>query len=428
MTTTSQTFRSLRHRNFRLWFIGQGISLIGTWMQTMAQQLLVYRLTGAAVSLGIISFLGLIPFVLFSLLGGSISDRFPKRWVILVAQTMMLVQALILSYLTWTDQIQVWHVYVLATFLGIGQAIDSPARQSFTVDMVEGKEDLANAIGLNSALFNGGRAVGPAVAGIVVAAVGEGPAFLLNALSFVAVIVSLFMMHDLPQSSRPPHTGNTLAHMAGGIRYVMTSQTLLVLMSMVAISAFLSMPYSTLMPVFGGDVLRASAQPVVEFLCGDDALQPQCENPDALPLGMLMTMVGIGAVIGSLTVASLSENAHKGRLLTVGNLGFPLVLFLFSLSRSFLFSLVILLLAGFTFVWQNALVNTMLQLSVEDDKRGRVMGIYTLSFQVMMRVGGLQAGFMTDSFGAPFSVGIGSVLSIVYGLFVTLRYPRVRGL
>jgi MFS family permease len=249
-----RTFRALRHRNYRLWFVGQGVSLIGTWMQTMAQQLLVYRLTGSAAALGMINFIGLLPLLPLALWGGSLIDRFPKRTVILVTQTGMLIQALLLAVLTLTGQIQVWQIYAMALTLGALQAVDMPARQAFTVDLVEGKEDLTNAIGLNSAMFNGARALGPALAGLVVAATGEGAAFLINASTFVAVIGSLLLMRNLPESSHRTTVG-LARHLAEGIRFISRQQVVLVLMSLVAVSAFLSMPYSTLMPVFANDVL-----------------------------------------------------------------------------------------------------------------------------------------------------------------------------
>ena len=264
------TFRALRHRNYRLWFVGQGVSLIGTWMQTMAQQVLVYRLTGSAAALGMVNFIAMIPLVPLALWGGSISDRFPKRTVILITQTIMLVQAFVLAALTWTGIVQVWHVYVMAFLLGAAKAVDMPARQAFTVDMVEGKEDLTNAIGLNSAMFNGARAIGPALAGLAVAATGEGTAFFLNGLSFVAVIVCLLMMRNLPQSSRPRKDAALTSHMIEGVRFVLKQQAILVLISLIAVSAFLSMPYNTLMPVFADDVLQDSAQPVVTLLCGGE--------------------------------------------------------------------------------------------------------------------------------------------------------------
>src|SRR5512137_551725 len=211
------TFRAFHHRNYLLWFVGQGISLVGTWMQTMAQQVLVYRLTGSAASLGIISFIGLIPLIPLSLWGGSIIDRFPRRMIILLTQVVMLVQAMLLAFLTWSGTVQIWHVYLLAFILGAANAVDLPARQAFTVDMVGGKEDLTSAIGLNSAMFNGARAVGPALAGVLVATTGEANAFFLNGLSFVAVIISLLMMRGLPAPHKNPDSEvSQIQHMVGG--------------------------------------------------------------------------------------------------------------------------------------------------------------------------------------------------------------------
>lgn len=422
---TPQIFRSLRHRNYRLWFMGQGISLVGTWMQTMAQQVLVYRLTGSAASLGIISFIGLIPVIPLSLWSGSISDRFSKRTIILAAQSTMLVQALILAYLTWSGTIQIWHVYVMTFFLGVANAIDLPARQAFTVEMVEGRDDLANAIGLNSAMFNGARAIGPALAGIIVATVGEGMAFFINALTFITVIISLLLMRNLPQP-KPLTNINLVQHMTEGVRFMITQRSILVLISLIAVSAFLSMPYSTLMPVFAGAILKESASSVIQTVCGGSISFIRCQSPEALPLGILLTMVGIGAVIGAFIVAALPDRSTRGRLLTIGNLVFPLALIGFSFSKSFLFSAFLLLIVGVSFVLQNALANVILQIITPDEVRGRVMSFYTLTFQTMMRLGGLQAGFLADGIGASLSVGIGAVLSLVYGLFVAIRYPTLR--
>ncbi len=423
------TFRALRHHNFRLWFFGQGFSLIGTWMQTMAQQVLVYRLTGSATALGIVTAIGLIPLIPLSLWGGSIADRVSRRTIILFSQIVMMAQAFILAALTWQGVVQIWHVYVLAFLLGAAQAIDMPARQAFIVDMVANREDLTNAIALNSTIFNGARALGPALAGTLVAALGEGPAFFLNGLSFVAVIISLLLMHDLPLRRIASRSGRNLAgHMAEGFRYILTRQTIVVLISLVAVSAFMSMPYSTLQPVFAGEVLNDSAQPVIHYLCDGPAPRFRCESPEALPLGILLTAVGVGAVIGALAVASLPNSARRGPFLTLGNLGFPALLVAFSLSRSFLLSVLLLMGVGASFVFQNSLANTLLQLAVPDEVRGRVMSVYTLVFQSMMRLGGLQAGLMADRFGAPFAVFLGAVVSLGYGLFVALRYPRVRNM
>ncbi len=420
------TFRSLRHRNYRLWFFGQGLSLVGTWMQTMAQQVLVYRLTGSAAALGVISAIGLIPLVPLALWGGSIADRAPKRTIIIIAQTVMMIQAFILAALAWTGAVQVWQVYVLAFVLAAAQAVDLPARQAFTVEMVEGKEDLTNAIALNSAMFNGARALGPALAGTLVAAVGEGPAFLLNALSFAAVIISLLLMRGLPAPAGLRRGASLAGHMAEGVRFIFSQRVILVLISLVAVSAFLSMPYNTLMPVFASKVLQTSAQPVVAFLCEGAHPLMRCRTPQALPLGLLLTTVGVGALVGALAVASLPERARRGRWLTAGNLAFPALLLGFGTSRSFAVSLALLFGVGVSFVMQNALANTLLQIITPDAVRGRVMSIYSLTFQGFMRLGGLQAGLMADAVGASLAVSIGAAFSLAYGLFVAVSFPKVR--
>jgi MFS family permease len=420
-------FRALSHRNFRLWFVGQGLSLVGTWMQMMAQQVLVYRLTGSAAALGVVTAIGLIPLIPLALWGGSIADRVPRRTVILLAQTAMMVQAFLLALLSWTGAVQLWHVYLMALLLAAAQAIDLPARQAFVVDMVDGTEDLTNAIALNSAIFNGARALGPALAGALVAAVGEGPAFFLNGLSFLAVIISLLMMRNLP-TLRAAKAAPLTRHMIEGVRYVMSEKTILVLTSLVAVSAFLSMPYNTLMPVMADQVLKESAAPIVAALCIDPSALFRCRAPEALPLGMLLTAVGIGAVTGALLVASLPDTARRGRLLTLGNLLFPALLLAFAASRSFPLSMAILIGVGMSFVAQNALANTLIQLIVPNQLRGRVMSLYTLTFQSAMRLGGLQAGFVADSLGPALSIAIGAFVSLCYGGFVAVRYPKLRNM
>jgi MFS family permease len=417
------TFRALRHRNYRLWFFGQTVSLVGTWMQTMAQQVLVYRLTNSAAALGMVNFLALIPLIPLSLVAGSITDRYSRRNIIIFTQVIMMLQAFLVAVLTWSGKIQVWHIYILSLILGMVNAVDVPARQAFTVDMVEGKADLTNAIGLNSAMFNGARAIGPALAGLVVAAVGEGWAFLINGLTFIAVIFSLIFMRNLPVITRKSREQVNLSqHMLEGLRFIGGHRAIFYLITLVAVSAFLSMPYSTLMPVFADNVLGQSASPVVTAICG----VVHCQAPEALPLGALLTTVGIGALVGALVVASLPASSPYGRFLTVGNLAFPLLLLVFSASRSFLLSLLVLFLVGISFVWQNALANTMLQLVCPDELRGRIMSVYTMAFQASTRLGGLQAGFMADWVGAPFSVGLGALISLGYGLFVAIKVPEIR--
>ena len=419
------TFRAFQHRNYLLWFVGQGISLIGTWMQTMAQQVLVYRLTGSAASLGIISFIGLIPLIPLSLWGGSITDRFPKRTIILITQGIMLIQAFMMAALTWSGTVQIWHVYLLAFILGAATAVDLPARQAFTVDMIEGKDDLTSAIGLNSAMFNGARAIGPALAGILVATTGEGNAFFFNGLTFMAVIFSLLLMRNLPEPKSHIDRGTSpLKHMVGGVHFILQRQVILVLISLIAVSAFLSMPYNTLLPVFASVVLKQSAQGMVALICNSNSLGAGCQAPEALPLGLLYSMIGVGAVIGALVVASLPTNAKRGRLLTLGNLAFPFFLVLFAFSSRFSVSLLLTLFIGFSFVWQNALANTLLQFITPDELRGRVMGVYSMAFQTMMRLGGLQAGFVADWLRAPISVGGGGAGSLVFGFFFAFCFPK----
>ena len=257
------------------------------------------------------------------------------------------------------------------------------------------------------------------------AAVGEAPAFFLNGLSFVAVIVSLLMMRDLP-SVHAAKAAPLTRHMAEGVRYVLSNKLILILTSLVAVSAFLSMPYSTLMPVMADQVLKSTAAPVVAALCVEPGAPFRCRTPEALALGMLLTAVGIGAVTGALLVASLPDNARRGRLLTLGNLLFPALLLAFAASRWFLLSIVLLVGVGMSFVVQNSLANTLIQLIVPNELRGRVMSVYALTFQTSMRVGGLQAGFVADAIGPALSIAIGALLSLGYGAFVALRYPRLR--
>jgi MFS family permease len=336
----------------------------------------------------------------------------------------MMLQAFLLTALVWTNTVEVWHVVALAVVLGAAQAVDAPARQSFVVELVDDRADLTNAIGLNSTVFNAGRAIGPAVAGIAVATTGEGGAFLINGFTFLAVIGGLMMMR-LPQAVNKARASG-LAHMREGVRFLTRSQDVLVLMSIVGVSAFLSMPYSTLLPVFAKDVLAASARPVVDLMCGGAGLLASCQSPDAVTYGFLMAAGGVGAVTGALFVASLPPKARRGRWLTAGNLAFPALLIGVALSQSFWVTELLLVGIGFSFVAQNALVNTLIQFAVPDEVRGRVMSVYSLSFQGMMRLGGMQAGFVGEALGAPLSVGIGAAVSLLFGVAVAVRFPRVR--
>ena len=395
----------------------------------MAQQVLVYRLTGSASALGIVSFMVVVPLVPFALWGGSLSDRVSKRKLLLITQSLMLLQSIVLGVLTWTGTVEIWHVYVMAFLLGTFKAVDMPARQSYVVEMVEGKADLTSAIGLNSAIHNSARTLGPALAGVIIAMMGEAVAFFLNGLSFLAVIISLLLMTDLPRVLTKQESSPIVAHTIAGVKYVLGQQTLLILMSLIAVSSFLSRPYQTLMPVFSNITLKESAQPIVAILCnGTKSFVLNCRAPEALPLGMLLSAVGLGAILGAFLVASLPEHAPRGRMLTVGNLAFPFLLLVFVNSHSMVLSLVVMVLVGLSHVFQNAMANTLLQLTSPDHLRGRVMSLYSLVSHGMHHLGGLQAGFVADWIGAPLSVGLGAGVSLIYGLFVAFRYREVRNL
>jgi len=309
--------------------------------------------------------------------------------------------------------------------LAIASAIDGPAREAFIVEMVSDKADLTNAIALNSAIFNGARSIGPTIAGIAVATTGEAGAFFVNGLTFTAVIVGLLMMR-MPEKSRSPHQAKITSHLWEAMRYVWSQQAMMVLVSLVAISSFLSMPYTVLLPVFAKNVLNESAQPLLNWVCtGSNALF-NCQSPDALTYGLLMAATGVGAVTGALFIASLPANARRGRWLIVSNLIFPTLLLCMAWSRSFALTSALLVAIGFSFVSQNALANTLVQVTVPDELRGRVMSLYSLAVLGMMRAGGMQAGLMGDYFGAPIAVGSGALVCLAYSLFVAWRFPQVR--
>jgi MFS family permease len=396
-------------------------------MQTVAQQVLVYRLTGSAMALGIVNLMALIPLVPMSLWGGSLSDGFPKRTVVLVTQSGMLIQALLLGILVWTDAVQVWHVYILALLLGALKAVDMPSRQAFVVEMVENKDDVTNAIGLNSVVGNGAKTLGPALAGVMVAGMGEAVAFFANAGSFIAVIAGLFLMRDLPQTceSRQKSAG-LVSDIAEGVRFVLKEQALVVLMIMVAVNNLLSLPITTLMPVFANVVLKQSATPLVELLCGGEAPLIHCQAPEALPLGLLLAALGVGAIIGGILVASIPDQVPRGRALTLGNLGVPFFLLLFVASNSMALSLALMVTVGISRVLQNAVANALLQTSSPDTLRGRVMGLYGLTNQGAENLGGAQAGFAADWIGAQLSIGVGAAAALALTLYLALRYPKVR--
>jgi MFS family permease len=417
-----RAFRALRHRNYRLFFFGQLVSIIGTWMQTTALPLLIIKIApqNAGLWLGINSFVPMLPLIPLALVAGSLADRYPKRTIIVLTQTVLMLQAFALAALTWTGTVQMWQILALTVISGAANAIDMPARQAFVMEMVGDPDDLSSGIALNSAIFNLGRAIGPVLAGLLIAALDFGAAFLVNGLSFLAVIAGLLLMR-LPSHPKQAHKPKMKAHLTEGLNYLLNNTTLLVLISLVAVSAFLSMPFITLMPIFASKTLAESAGPVVAATCSIMT----CQNPEAVTYGLMMGVFGVGALAGALIAGTYGDRS-RGKLLTIGNLLFPATLLIFALSKSIWLSLLVLPAVGVMFILQNALTNTLIQITAPDSMRGRIMSVYSMVVQGMMRAGGMQAGFTETFVGAPLAVASGALLSLGYGVLVFFKWPQIR--
>jgi MFS family permease len=393
--------RALRHRNFQLFFSGQLISLIGTWMQSVAQSWLVYRLTGSALLLGSVGFASQIPVFLFAPLGGITADRANRRHIVIGTQVAAMLLAFILAALTLSHRIQVWHVFVLASLLGIVNAFDIPGRQSFLVDMV-GKEDLMNAIALNSSMFNGARVIGPAIAGILVARIGEGWCFFANAVSYIAVIIGLLLM----KVNSPVRAAmvSPLEHMMEGFRFVNQTAPIRALLLLLGVVSLVGMPYVVLMPIFADQILHGGAR----------------------GLGILMGSTGVGALLGALTLAFRSGVKGLGRWVAWCCAGFGTSLVVFSLSHRFWISVILLLPVGYSMMLQMACSNTLIQVMVPDALRGRVMAVYSMMFMGMAPIGALLGGALADGLGAPVTVAIGGMASVAGACWFGLQLPKIR--
>lgn len=398
-----RTLLALRHRNFRLYWSGQIVSLIGVWMQIVAQGWLVYRLTDSELMLSLVNLVGLLPVVPVSLLAGVISDRFPRRRLILVTEVVLMGQALVLALLTWLGIVQVWHIIVLSFVLASASALEQPARLAFIVDVV-GKEDLTNAIALNSGVYNAARILGPAIAGLLVAWVGEAGCFFINAVTFLAVIVALLAIR-LPRQDRAREQFRVAGSLMDGLRYTWQTRPIRSLMLIVALSSFLTLPYITLMPAFADDVLRV----------GSDGY------------GFLMTGVGIGAIFGAMVVASV-RTGHRGTWLTVGNVIAPALLVLFCLSMDFPIALVLVVLVGGGNAVRQTLANSLIQINTAEDFHGRVMSVFNLLFNGMSRVGAVAVGALAEITGVSLAVGASAVLMVMAGVVMIWAMPEVRNL
>jgi MFS family permease len=392
---------ALRHRNFRLFFWGQLISLIGTWMQSLAQSWLVYTLTHSAFQLGIVNTFQFLPVLLFSLFAGVIVDRFPRRPMIIGTQIAFLLLALILGVLTVAATVQLWQVYVIAALFGTVNAFDVPARQAFMVEMV-GREDLLNGIALNSSIFNASRVFGPAIASLLIQEVGTGVCFLLNAASFIAVIIGLFMMR-VERRPAATTTRRPLRQIGEGLRYIRQNERVWLVFAMVSVISIFGIPfYTTLMPIFATNVLNAGVG----------------------GLGTLSTCVGAGALVGAVLLAYLPPGPARGRLLLGAALVFGVMLGAFGFSPYLLLSGGLLVLVGFCVVSVNSSGNALIQEVTPDHLRGRVMSVWGLALIGLGPFGSFFAGVIAEQLGAPITVAIGGAVCLAAALFVNARARR----
>ncbi|HUX10934.1 MAG TPA: MFS transporter [Terriglobia bacterium] len=395
--------RALQHRNFRLFFGGQGISLIGTWMTSVATSWLVYRLTKSAMLLGVVGFAGQIPVFLFGSFAGVWVDRWNRRRLLVVTQALSMLQSLALAVLALTGVIKFWEIFALSLFQGAVNTFDIPGRQTFMVEMVESRADLSNAIALNSSMFNGARLIGPTLAGIVIAASSEGYCFLIDGISYIAVIVSLLMMNVSP-SPRRSESGHVLTELKEGWSYVsglVPIRSILVLLTLVSL---VGIPYNVLMPIFAGSILHGGAH----------------------TFGFLMAATGTGALAGALVLARRESVLGLGRIIAISAGLFGAALVCFSLSRWLWLSLPLMVVAGFGLMQQMAGSNTILQTIVKEDMRGRAMSFYSMSVVGVTPFGSLIAGAMASRFGAPRTLMAGGALCVLGALWFARQLPRIR--
>lgn len=399
-----RTFTALRYRNYRLWFMGQLSSLIGTWMQTTAQGFLIYQLTNSPAYLGLVGFASGVPSLLFMMYGGVIADRLPRRNLLLVTQGSMMILAFILTTLTFTESVQPWHIIVLSLLLGTANAFDTPARQSFVSELVE-REDLGNAIALNSTMFQGAMVVGPAVAGITYALLGPALCFAINGISFLAVLTALLMMR-VKATVAPVRVTSAWQDLREGIRYIIAHPIIRTIIALVSLTSIFGMGFNVLFPDWAVVVLGG----------------------DATTNGWLQSARGVGSLSGALMIASFGRFKFKGKLLTIGSLVFPFALILFAQVRALPLSLLTLTLVGWSYMSLFNMGNVLIQTHVEDELRGRVMSVYALAFGGLMPLGALLAGTVADQVGSPAAIVAGALITLALAVLVYWQVPNLRAL
>jgi len=398
-------FRALQSRNYRLFFAGQGLSLIGTWMTQTAVIWLVYHLTNSALMLGIVGFAQQIPNFALSPFAGVLVDRWNRRHTLIATQVLSMLQSLLLTILAFSDMIDIWHILVLSVFQGCVNAVDMPTRQSFVVELVEKREDLGNAIALNSSIFNSARLVGPAIAGLLVAAVGTTACFAIDTVSYLAVLLGLLAMQLKPKaiSARSAQTG-VLEQLREGIAYSFGFAPIRAILLLIGLVSLVGMPYTVLAPIFATQFLRGGAE----------------------TLGFLMAASGLGALCSALYLGSRRTVVGLGKIMAIAPAGFGIAIITFSQSRMLWLSLLAMFLAGASLILQSTSGNTILQTIVDEDKRGRVMSLYSLAFTSMVTFGNLLAGSLASRIGAPNTLVIGGVICIAGSLYFGQQLPTLR--
>lgn len=397
------SFRTLKYRNYKLYFSGQGISLIGTWIQIIAMNWLVYELSGSAVILGVTGFLCRIPTVILAPFAGVIADRHSKYNLLFITQFLSMIQSALFTVLVFTGLIQIWQILLLGTLLGVINAFDNPIRQSFIVEIVEKKEDLPNAIALNSVLFNSARLIGPSIAGIILSLFGTGWCFLINTLSFAAILVTLIFMRlqkkEIVVSEKSP-----IKEMKEGFVYVFGSVPIRTILLALAIISMMGMSFQVLMPVFAKDVL----------------------NGNANTLGFLMSSVGLGALVAGLILASRKTVFGLEKYIAFASTVFSVSLIIFAFSHNFYISIIALFFVGLGMIMQMASSNTLIQTLTDDDKRGRVMSFYSIAFIGTVPFGNLLAGTLASLIGESYAVLICGVSSLIAALYFIKKLPDIR--
>jgi MFS family permease len=395
--------RAFQSRNYRLFFGGQGLSLVGTWMQQIAMSWLVYRMSGSALLLGLIGFAGQAPAILFTPVAGVFADRLNRHRLLICLQILCMLQAAALAYLTLSHRVTVPYLFVLSVTLGILSSFEIPTRQSFVVDMLDHKENLINAIALNSFMFNSARLLGPSIAGLVIGLAGEGICFLLNAVSFLAVIIALLFM-KIPRRNDVSPALDIWPGLKEGVRYAFAFAPIRYVLLLVALIGLAGMPYLVLMPVFAKDLLGGGPQ----------------------TLGFLMGASGLGALLGALYLASRESIVGTNKRITASSGLFGVCLIAFAFSRSFPVSLVLMFATGLGMIITLATANTALQTLAEEDKRGRVVGLYVLALAGTMPLGSLLAGIVAHRIGAPITLMLGGAICILAAFFFYLKLPVIR--